>query len=432
MTKKFHILLIVLAVPLASACGILQIGVESTAAPTADASVVQALEDENNMQLSSKDESLSEEAGPQQGPITVTAWAGKIISLPDGAEFDDFLLLQPEGVGAVGLVGATPELEDEIAGLRDAEPPKDFVQVWGTLVCEGADYGGCQLTVDRMRYGSIMFDPEPVENWRGFLTTSTFNMGKSFIFILQGDFPMWYSIHSNDEAVLQRLEELAGSQNLVEVSGELITGIPDVNATRIQATELEVLGPAVQDVPTPAADETFDPTADWQVLTNELFGYQIKAPQDAEVNWIGPQGFDPAEVPEGVSLDEYFSMLEEQYGTWLCLEIKYSLGSVLIGAPMDDGGRYATCARTGVGVGELTDKEEWVSVDDGMVQAEGFEFYAGAETLESHNETMTVRLENGMRIQYGAAPRTDATYEDYLMKTREILLQIVSSYQSIP
>jgi len=428
--KRYPFIIIIFAAVMISACGTLQIGVEQ-ATQEVEETIPLPESDTSDVELSGK-ESIVPEEDVQQHPVTVTAWTGRIIGQPEGAEFDDFLLLQPEGVGAVGLAGATPELEEEIAGLRDAEPPKEYVKVWGTLLCEGKDYGGCQLTVDRLRYASIMYDPEPVENWRGFLTTSTFNSGKSYIFILQGEYPMWYSIHSNDETILQKLEELAGTQNLVEVSGELLTGIPDVNGTRIQAVELKVIGPAVQDVPTPVAEVLIDPTADWKVLTNELFGYQVRVPENAEVTWIGPQGFDPAELPDGTTPDEYFNILEEQYGSWLCLEIQYSLGSVLIGAPMDQGGEYATCARTGVGAGELTEVEEWITINGQEFLASGFEYYAGSETLDNHNETMSVVLENGIRIQYGSVPRNDARYEDYRMKTRDTLLLIVSSYQSIP
>jgi hypothetical protein len=54
------------------------------------------------------------------------------------------------------------------------------------------------------------------------------------------------------------------------------------------------------------------------------------------------------------------------------------------------------------------------------------------ETLDLHNEIFWIYLEDGTRIAYGATPRTDATYEDYLMKTKEILLRILTTYEAMP
>jgi len=42
-----------------------------------------------------------------------------------------------------------------------------------------------------------------------------------------------------------------------------------------------------------------------------------------------------------------------------------------------------------------------------------------------------VVLLDGTRIEYGAAPHETATFEDYLKTTKEVLLQILASYQTI-
>jgi hypothetical protein len=54
------------------------------------------------------------------------------------------------------------------------------------------------------------------------------------------------------------------------------------------------------------------------------------------------------------------------------------------------------------------------------------------ETLDLHNELFWIFLENGTRIAYGGTPRQDATYQDYLMKTKEMLLQILATYEAMP
>jgi hypothetical protein len=44
---------------------------------------------------------------------------------------------------------------------------------------------------------------------------------------------------------------------------------------------------------------------------------------------------------------------------------------------------------------------------------------------------MVVTLPDGTRIEYGASPREDAVFLDYTMKSKEILLMILASFQSI-
>jgi len=53
------------------------------------------------------------------------------------------------------------------------------------------------------------------------------------------------------------------------------------------------------------------------------------------------------------------------------------------------------------------------------------------ETLDMHYELNTLVLEDKTRIFFGSVPRTDATYDDYLMKTRETLLSVIWTYQTI-
>jgi hypothetical protein len=50
------------------------------------------------------------------------------------------------------------------------------------------------------------------------------------------------------------------------------------------------------------------------------------------------------------------------------------------------------------------------------------------ETLDMHSEMTYINLEDNTRIFFGSIPTHDATYEDYLVKTREILLQILRTF----
>jgi hypothetical protein len=81
-------------------------------------------------------------------------------------------------------------------------------------------------------------------------------------------------------------------------------------------------------------------------------------------------------------------------------------------------------------VGEIIEKSEVVVIAGQSYSATGFEFIGREESCEAlhcHNETFVLQLPDGTRIEYGAAP-SDATYDDYLATTREVLLQIVGSF----
>ena len=173
------------------------------------------------------------------------------------------------------------------------------------------------------------------------------------------------------------------------------------------------------------------PPADWQVYVNDDYGYRFYYPATATITEHGVQGFPTDELPEGMSVDDYIAQLQEKYGNKLCIEVKYELGYITISAPANQGFRYATCGRTGVGVGEVIDKSETMVVAGQTYTATGFEFMGvekPCEALSCHDETFVLQLADGTRIEYGTAAADDATYEDYLATTKDVLLQIVASF----
>ncbi|MFC1923699.1 hypothetical protein ACFLY4_10475 [Chloroflexota bacterium] len=187
-----------------------------------------------------EDVSLPEPNGSPPATTTVVAWLGHIASLPEGSQFDDMVMLSPEGTGEFGLTGASPEIEAEIHSLRDAEGPNEYVHFWGTLVCDIDDYNNCQLIVDRLQYGAN-FSEEDISDWFGTIKSSTFNDGQSYVFELLNYFPMWYSIHASQNETLQaQIERFLKNGEIVEVSGKLMVGVPDVNGTRIEISSIEV------------------------------------------------------------------------------------------------------------------------------------------------------------------------------------------------
>ncbi len=361
----------------------------------------------------------------------VIAWRGSIHGLPQASRYDDFVILQPGGTGELGLQGATAELESEIRSLRDADPPNDSVLIWGELVCEVDDYNGCQIVVDRLQYGPVHTEGEPVEGWEGTITSSTFNSGISYIFELAGDYPMWYSLYASQDPALQELiESLRDTGAVIQVWGKLLTGVPDVNGTRIEASVLGVLEEGRQ-IPDPLPENVIDPAEGWQTFVNDRYNYQINYPPEAELSFSGPQGFPGDELPDGVTAEEYIESQQKLYTDKLCVSIHYGLGYIYISAPENEGFKYTTCGRTGVGQAEIVEKTETMQIDDLIYQVKGMEIIGEDDILDFHNETYFVILEDGTRIEFGAVPHGFATYEDYLMKTRDTLLEMVESYQSL-
>ncbi|NOQ39152.1 MAG: hypothetical protein GQ562_02460, partial [Anaerolineales bacterium] len=175
----------------------------------------------------------------------VVAWRGHIASLPEGSQYDDMVMLIPEGAGEFGLTGVTPEIEAEIQSLRDAEGSNEYIHFWGALTCGGVDdYNDCQLVVDRMQYGAN-FSEEKISDWIGTITSSTFNMGLSYVFELDSYFPMWFSINaSQNESLQAQIKHYFETGDKVEVSGNLMVGVPDVNGTRIEISSIEFLSMA--------------------------------------------------------------------------------------------------------------------------------------------------------------------------------------------
>ncbi len=360
----------------------------------------------------------------------VAGWLGKVLSLPHGSQYDDFLVLSPDGTGEFGLSGAIPEIESQIIALRDKEEPGKYAHFWGTLYCDVPDYNGCQLRVERIRAGAFATDPEPVDGWQGTIRGATFNSANSLVFVLDGKYPMQFSIDSLDESLRAQLESLRDTGALLQVWGELLTGIPDVNGSRIHVARLEVLQPGQQ--PQATQSETIDPTQGWQIFINERYNYQFRYPKSAILSLTGPQSFASEELPEGMTPEQYIDQLTKTYTNKLCVMIQVPLGMITISAPPNHGYKYTICGRSGTGTGEMTNKIESVEINGQTYTAQGFELVGGGETLELHNETYSVELPDGTIIQYGSTPDPSATYEDYQMKTKEILKQILASYQPYP
>lgn len=179
----------------------------------------------------------------------VVGWYGQVISLPEGAQFDDYLFLEPEGTGEVGLTGADPTIEAEIESLRDSD---SYVHFWGTLTSDAPDYNGYQLVVTRLRVDAPgpFFEADPVEAWDGVIFSTPEMAQYDDYFVLAGDFPVRYGIDSSDPALASQLESLRDTEATVRVWGRVTCGVMDVNGSQISVIAIAVVGEPAVGAPT--------------------------------------------------------------------------------------------------------------------------------------------------------------------------------------
>jgi len=172
------------------------------------------------------------------------AWYGSVHSLPESGRGDDYLKLWhlaiwPKFGQAVGLTGVSPAVKAEIERVRDRDIKATF---WGDLDCSVADYGACQLLVERISAndGGPQYDPDRVEGWQG-------RVGRLY-FVLEGRVVVLYGIVSDDPAIQAELERLADQADrpeggdFIRIWGELGHKAQPVTGTVIDVDRLELVG----------------------------------------------------------------------------------------------------------------------------------------------------------------------------------------------
>jgi hypothetical protein len=232
------------------------------------------------------------EPSPPTAGEPVVAWYGYVASTPDGAQYDDYLVLMPEGIGQeIGIEGADEAIEAQIIALRDRPEPGKYAHFWGTFTCDVIDYGGCQLLVTRLRVDGPgpFFDPDPVEGWEGTIVSGPEGPrsgGDDCLVLSTSQFMVEYGIDSTDPELSAEIAALRDTGIIVRVWGQVSAGVMDWSGTQIQVERIE----ASREPPAADAYEG------WVGHFNYQFGYGFLYPsdltvledQDGNVNISGP------------------------------------------------------------------------------------------------------------------------------------------------
>jgi hypothetical protein len=192
----------------------------------------------------------------------VAGWYGRVASLPEGAQFDDKLVLYPEGAGEVGVAGATAQVEAQIVALRDLEGAGSDAHFWGRLTCQVPDVNGCQLLVEKLRVDGPgdLFEPDPVVAWEGTIVGLSYDEPGApqpdDAFVPAGDHPVRYGIDSavsaeTGERDLSAVLVSLRDSGTVRIWGTMTCGVPDAGGCHIKVYRIDA-GGQIHEI-TPAA-----------------------------------------------------------------------------------------------------------------------------------------------------------------------------------
>jgi hypothetical protein len=245
--KLYLVFIAVVALPVilvGSACGTLKVGVEEQAT---------ALEPPAT---STAAPSATPAAAASDASTTAVAWYGTVHSVPGTAEGTDYvklwhLAIWPKLGHAVGLTGADPAIDAEIDRLRDQDIKATF---WGSLTCNVADYGACQLLVKRISAddGGPQVEADKVEGWSGRvgrLPAQPVSQNALLYFVLDGPVVVLYGINSDETALQAELARLADEPAVeqgggdIRIWGELHAKVQPVTGTVINVDRLEYVSP---------------------------------------------------------------------------------------------------------------------------------------------------------------------------------------------
>ncbi len=415
-----------------AACGAVQVGFESTQTSGAAPGDQGRIDEASQRSATAGPPSVGPGKEDPSAGMEAIAWYGHVVSLAETTEALGALVL-PFDVGEINLEASDPAVRSQIEELKDAQALGQNAHFWGTVSCEAGKFESCLLSVGYLRRDGAgpVFEPQPVEGWEGAIYSGPPepSSGGDDFFALSGPFHIQYGLWAKDETTARELAELRNSGQAIRVWGQIIIGASmDWNGTQIQVERYQLVeAPTAELAPAPRWEP---PDDGWMVYVNDNYMYQFRYPPSASISEHGVESFRTADLPEGMTPDEYIASLQATYGPNICVGVETDLAYLYISAPVNEGRRFTPCGPTGLGAFEIVEKSEEVTIGSAAYQANGVEFIGEGDNLEEHGELMSLALPNGTRLAYGSRPRVDATYTDYEMKGRPLIHQIMATFTS--
>jgi len=196
---------------------------------------------------------------------TVSGWVGRLCSLPEGAQFDDYF--EDPGSARYGIAALDADVQKQFDDLRDSGVR---FRVWGVLRSGVPDVNDTQIEVTRL----VTEGDEPVVDWVGVIKrTEPGVQFEDYFQLLDPDKALYgtdaFGVDSADEAIAERLADLRGTDAVVHVWGTLQRLAPDAHGFRIQVDRLEI-----DEEPAPAS-AMGEPVEGW-------WGVIVSNPPDAQ------------------------------------------------------------------------------------------------------------------------------------------------------
>jgi len=169
----------------------------------------------------------------------VNDWIGLLVSLPEGAQFDDQFERLSFEAKTYGIEGATDEIKTQIADLRDTDTQ---VHIWGKLLPDVIDVNGMQIVVTRIETNPAPEPPEviieDVVDWVGVVVSMPEAPQIDDYFQKMDRNGTRVGIWGEGE-IGEQLEALRDTGTVIHVWGIVRYNVPDANNAQITVARLE-------------------------------------------------------------------------------------------------------------------------------------------------------------------------------------------------
>ena len=208
--------------------------------------------------------------GPFFDPDAVEAWEGTIVSLPEGAQFDDYFVLAGDFPVGFGIDSVDPGIDAQLASLRDTGTQ---VRVWGKVEAGVPDTFGTHIVVTRLEVPGedegVPSAQQEAACWYGRVESTPADAAiDDYLVLLPEEAKRAVDIVGADAAVEADIQTLRDTGTYAHFWGTLNCRVPAWGGCRLVVTRLRPEGPEG-----PFFDP--DPVAAWS-------GSVFSTPEDAQ------------------------------------------------------------------------------------------------------------------------------------------------------